>query len=108
VEQMNGYLLGLIGAIIGTIGTICGDSIRAWWNDKQLDLKINDAINDSIEAVEKESKTKPELKGQKKYELCVEFTNALMEYRGISVKPVLLEVKIHNKLAKMDKEKVNE
>ncbi len=108
MESVNIALIGLIGTIIGTIGTACGNSIMSWWNDKQLDFKIDDAINDAIEAVEKEAKSKPELRGQKKYELCVEFANALMEYRSISVKPVLLEVKIHNKLAKMDKMKVNQ
>jgi len=101
-------LIGVIGTIIGTIGTGLGNMIMSWWNDKQLDFKINDAINDAIEAVEKESKTRSELKGQEKYKKCVDFTNALMEYRGISVKPILLEVKIHNKLAKMDNEKVDE
>lgn len=103
MSDFNVYIIAGIGAIIAAFFNGVSSSANKWIEDIFSDFKINKAVNESVDAVEKEAKTNPDLRGQLKFQKCKEFASGTLAYKNMTVSDVVLEVKIHARLAKLDR-----
>lgn len=90
--------VGFAGIFTVAFG-MASTKLKAFWDRKQLNKALQNAVNDAISAVEESARTDETLRGQAKLEKAMDFALADLEANGImNIKPILLESKIKSAL----------
>lgn len=97
ISAIGSGVAGVIGVVFaGVIGVV-----TAWFTKKQNELEKQSCVRKAVRAIEKMSKSDPELRGKVKYEKACEFAVALFEEKGLQV-PATLEIRIHAELEEIE------